>query len=255
MEIILDNREHALIASIQNSSHLEDIKIDIQQLPLGDIIIRENGDDIIIIERKTYNDLLSSIKDSRFSEQSYRLSNTSGLNTHSIIYVIEGNINSITDPIEKKMVYSSMSTLLYYKGFSVMRTGNVSETGEFILNIAEKIRKETIKKTVPYTYIKQPIVQDISNNELTALDYCKVVKKTKKENVVKGNVGQIMLSQIPGISSDTAIAILKGFDSFTEFIYKIKENPEFLNDITTECKGKKRKISKNTINKLKEYLS
>jgi len=254
MEIILDNREHALITSIENSSQLEDIKIDVQQLPLGDIIIRENGDDIIVIERKTYNDLLSSIKDSRFLEQSYRLSNTSGLNTHSIIYVIEGNINSITDPIEKKMVYSSMSTLLYYKGFSVMRTGNVSETAEFILNIAEKIRKETIKKTIPYIYIKQPIVQDISNNNLTALDYCKVVKKVKKENVVKENVGQIMLSQIPGISSDTAIAILKDFDSFSEFIYKLRENPDFLNDITTECKGKKRKISKNTITKLKDYL-
>ncbi len=254
MEIILDNREHALITSIKNLSQLEDIKIDVQQLALGDIVIRENGNDIIVIERKTYNDLLSSIKDSRFLEQSYRLSNTSGLNTHSIIYVIEGNINSITDPIEKKMVYSSMSTLLYYKGFSVMRTGNVSETAEFILNIAEKIRKETIKKTIPYIYIKQPIVQDISNNKLTALDYCKVVKKVKKENVVKENVGQIMLSQIPGISSDTAIAILKDFDSFSEFIYKLRENPDFLNDITTECKGKKRKISKNTIKKLTDYL-
>ena len=119
MEIILDNREHALITSIKNLPKSDEITISVEQLCLGDILIRENGKDIILIERKTYNDLLSSIKDSRFSEQSYRLSNTSGLNTHSIMYLIEGNINSITDLIEKKLEYFYQAihvNLLMYEG-------------------------------------------------------------------------------------------------------------------------------------------
>ena len=100
MNIILDNRENSLIKLFNNYSH-ENININVSQLPLGDIIIQHNDIDLILIERKTYADLLSSIKDSRFSEQSYRLSNTSNLNTHSIIYLIEGNINDYPEN-EKK---------------------------------------------------------------------------------------------------------------------------------------------------------
>ena len=64
-----------------------------------------------------------------------------------------------------------------------------------------------------------------------------------------------MLSQIPGVSATSAIAILKNFDSFSQFIIKIKENNNLLDDITTESNGKKRKLSKNTIKKIIEFLT
>ena len=120
--------------------------------------------------------------------------------------------------------------------------------------MSEKIKKELNNEVKSYEYIKQPIKEDISGNSSSSLDYCKVVKKVKKENVVKENIGQIMLSQIPGISSNTAIAILKDYESITEFILKLRENPNILNEITTESKGKKRKLSKTVINKIKEFL-
>ena len=44
------------------------------KLDLGDIIISTNEDEeLMIIERKSLNDLASSIKDGRYAEQSYRL--------------------------------------------------------------------------------------------------------------------------------------------------------------------------------------
>ena len=46
---------------------------------------------IILIERKSLNDLESSIKDGRYSEQSIRL-NSSEIHNHNIYYLIEGNI-------------------------------------------------------------------------------------------------------------------------------------------------------------------
>ena len=64
-----------------------------------------------------------------------------------------------------------------------------------------------------------------------------------------------MLSQIPGVSSTSAIAILKDFDNFSQFMKKINESTEFLNEITTETKGKKRKLSKNTVKKIIDYLT
>ena len=224
----------------------------IEQLNLGDIIIRdENNKDLLVFERKTYSDLLSSIKDSRLHEQSYRLSNTLEINTHSIIYLLEGDINNYKS-FEKKIIYSTITSLLYFKGFSVLRTRNVKESAELIVSMSEKIIKD--KGRIPYIYIKQPIIGDLSGNNATALDYCKVVKKVKKENVIKENIGEIMLSQIPGVSTVTAIAILKDFDNFSQFILKLKEDSEYLNNITIETNGKKRKINKPSIEKIKEYL-
>lgn len=253
MEIIIDNRENSLI-NLFKIYKSENINVSVKQLALGDILIKEDEKEIILIERKTYADLLASIKDGRFNEQSYRLSNTSNMNTHSIIYLIEGDINKF-DELEKKMLYSSITSLYYYKGYSIFKTNNVNESYELIKQITEKIYREKLKNTKNYLYIKQPIVADVSGNELSAINYCDVVKKVKKDNVVKENIGQIMLSQIPGVSSTSAIAILKDFENFSQFMKKISEETEFLNDITTESKGKRRKISKNTIKKIIEYLT
>ena len=253
MNIILDNRENSLI-NLFKEYKSDNIKVLIKQLALGDIVITKDDNELLLIERKTCADLLASIKDSRFNEQSYRLSNTSKLNTHSIIYLIEGDINKY-DEKEKKMLYSSITSLYYYKGFSVFKTNNTRETYELITHITDKIYRENLKNTNDYLHIKQPIIQDISGNELSALNYCDVVKKVKKDNVVKENIGQIMLSQIPGVSSTSAIAILKDFDNFSQFMKKINESTEFLNEITTETKGKKRKLSKNTVKKIIDYLT
>jgi len=64
-----------------------------------------------------------------------------------------------------------------------------------------------------------------------------------------------MLSQIPGISSTSAIAILANFENFSQFIFKINEDKTCLDNITTESNGKKRKLSKNTIKKIIDYLT
>ena len=250
MNIIVDNRENYLINELNNMEIKSNMQI--EQLNLGDIIIRdENNKDLLVFERKTYSDLLSSIKDSRLHEQSYRLSNTLDINTHSIIYLLEGDINNYKS-FEKKIIYSTITSLLYFKGFSVLRTKNVKESAELIVSMSEKINKD--KGRIAYIYIKQPIIGDLSGNNTTALDYCKVVKKVKKENVVKENIGEIMLSQIPGVSTVTAIAILKDFDNFSQFILKLKDDSEYLNNITIETNGKKRKINKSSIEKIKEYL-
>ena len=45
---------------------------------------------LLIIERKSLNDLASSIKDGRYAEQSFRLSNIEHHN-HNIVYLIEGD--------------------------------------------------------------------------------------------------------------------------------------------------------------------
>ena len=105
MLIKIDNREHELLQQVQqmiaNIPIFNKIQVKTEALPIGDIIIADADDsgdsvpkDHIIIERKTVNDLLSSIKDGRYEEQSYRLNGINHPN-HNIIYLIEGDVNRI----------------------------------------------------------------------------------------------------------------------------------------------------------------
>ena len=158
MKIKIDNREEELIKNINfliaNIPSFKDIQVIIETLPLGDIIIYDEESDKLVIERKSVNDLLSSIKDGRYEEQSYRLN---GLNhhNHNIIYLIEGDINRLNNrfkdnKIEKLTLYSAILSLNYFKGFSVIRTFSLEETAIFICNTVNKLKKGEIEKKNPY---------------------------------------------------------------------------------------------------------
>ena len=144
MFIKIDNREQELIVAIQSIIGASDIGKEIQvnegaklllkveMLSLGDIIISDDDDnELVIIERKSISDLLASIKDGRYEEQSYRLSG-SPIHNHNIIYLIEGLINA--KKVDKNVVYSAILSLNHYKGFSVMRTVSMEESAIFIVS-------------------------------------------------------------------------------------------------------------------------
>lgn len=272
MKVIIDEREHSLIDqcnTILNNSDKLNIELSTKLLPLGDIVIHNNDNDIIIIERKTLSDLISSIKDGRYEEQSYRLLNSSGLNPHSIIYVIEGLYSQVTNPTERKMVISAITSLNYFKGFSVYRTNSVIETSDWLLNMANKINIDLLKGKSPYC-MSRPYLNYFANSENTldsatneppyeqpkSTDYCDVVKKVKKDNVTPENISHILLCQIPGISSTTAKVIMNNFTNFSHLINELKLNNDCLYNLnlTYNYNGKTRKISKTCVENIKKYL-
>jgi hypothetical protein len=86
---------------------------------------------------------------------------------------------------------------------------------------------------------------------LTPANYCTVVKKVKKENITKENMGEIILCQIPGISSQTAMAIMNHCNhSFLHLIETLKTDPKSLESILIN----KKKISKSAIEKMLCFL-
>jgi ERCC4-type nuclease len=236
MIIKVDNREQELLKQIQNLvlfiPAFKQLKVEIAALPLGDIIISDDNEDKLIIERKCLTDLLASIKDGRYEEQSYRLN---GLNhhNHNIYYLIEGDVNKANrfkdNNIEKLTLYSAMFSLNYFKGFSVMRTFSMEETAIFICNTANKLSKSEKKAYYEYNPLTNISISNSDDKESqeqnhdttlekeketveqTDKDYVSVVKKVKKENITPDNIAEIMLCQIPGISSVTAVAIMDKF--------------------------------------------
>jgi len=278
MKIKIDNREHELIRMckyyLSISPIYKDIDIVVEVLPLGDVIICDDKEDKLIIERKSLSDLSSSIKDGRYDEQSYRLN---GLNhhNHNIIYMIEGDMNRLNlfkDRIDKTTLYSAMLSLNYYKGFSVLRSSNTDESALIICNMAYKIKKsdETDGKRAFYsnqhvvTPIIDAIVNDVTITTTTTTptendvepNYCSVIKKVKKENITVENIGEIMLCQIPGISSVSAIAVMTQYKTIQNLILKLKEDDACLTTVTyTNTKNQVRKINKTVISNIKKFLT
>jgi ERCC4-type nuclease len=291
LQILLDKREKDLFKYTYEAllklpdERLRKISIKQEDMPIGDIIFQliENNDStpemdnkkqILIIERKAFLDLLASIKDGRYEEQSHRLTNASGLPTHSIMYLLEGMFSQVLER-DKKIIYSTMASLNVFKGFSILRTSTIFETGEVLVAFADKILRDIEKGRVPVCFAKkvennlvlsevdpifagQTIYQDA--NEVTEVsepelqNYCNFVKKVKKENITPENIGEIILSQIPGISSVTAIAIMKKFSTFPIFIDALKKDHNCLDDIVTESNGKTRKINKTCVENIRKYF-
>jgi len=292
MKVIIDERETELFEkceSIIRSSRIpSSIQLSKEVLNLGDVLIKTDDDkEVLLIERKSFQDLLASIKDGRYEEQSYRLLHSSGFPPHSVFYLVEGMFAQLRAPLEKKIIMSAITTMQFFKGFSVQRTSTVHESAEWLLHFAEKIERNFSKGVIPYYLTRpfrkyftreqvvqnadesiktenQPATQSLHSVEntgdvitepiQTAADYCHVVKKVKKENVTPENIGEIILCQIPGISSVTAIAIMKHFNHFTHFIEELAKNPACIENLTTETNGKVRKISKKSIESIRSYL-
>jgi ERCC4-type nuclease len=257
MKIIVDNRERALIPILKTTIENKKLPIEIiiDTLEIGDAIIRDSNDnDLLIVERKQLSDLAASIRDGRYSEQSYRL-NGNSLHNHNIIYIIEGSFTNYTDRFSKvpaKTLISSIFSLNYYKGFSVFRTFSLTETALYLTHIADKIRREHEKKSF---YNSNNNLENIKSNNYSLQNYSEVVKKTKKDNITPNNIGTIMLSQIPGVSTRTAETIMSNFDSITQLLKELEVNNSILDNIyLTTNTNQKRKISKTAINNIINFL-
>lgn len=254
MIIAIDNREQTLISAINTlvatNEKFNGLVVKIENLPIGDIIIRDELEDRVIIERKSISDLSCSIRDGRYEEQSYRLDGIAHPN-HNIIYLIEGDLTKairFKDKAEQMTLMSAIFSLNYYKGFSIMRTISMDETALFVCNSALKLLKIGTTRTPYYNTTSEESPQ-------TTKDYVGVVKKVKKDNITPDNIGELMLCQIPGISSVSAIAILEKFKTMKNLIHQMETDPECLNNISyTNAKGDTRKLNKTVVEQLRKYI-
>ena len=272
MIIKVDYREKKLIKLLNaklDELEFKDINILVEDLPLGDIIICDDKcNEKLIIERKSLNDLAASIRDGRYSEQSFRLENHE-MHNHNIIYLIEGDIHRYSskyNKISKNTLQVTMFCINYYKGFSIMKTRDILETAEYILIISDKLRREKNRKN--YFKNRKVIENDegkIFENETLSLKpnieqpppkkrYSEVISKVKKKNIRPDNIGEIILSQIPGISSKTSAAIMLHFSSLHELLTKLQTDHQCLNNISIHSKNGSRRISQNIISNIKKYL-
>lgn len=260
--IEVDLREKKLIKFLRifAADNGVDCRIETPTLDIGDIIIKDHaGSEIFIIERKSLVDLASSLKDGRYREQSHRLTNYPHHN-HNIIYLIEGEFSKYTDKYTKipiKTLKNTIFCLMYYKGYSVLRTDSLLDTAETLVNMVDKMNREKDKRGGFYC--------DVSNNRIISKayetkppspkQYAAVINKVKKNNITPDNIGEIILSQIPGISSSGSLAIMSHFTDLRHLLNSMHDNPHCLDDVKYKTKsGSTRRINRTSIDSIFKFL-
>lgn len=259
--MIVDTRESDLIECLKNAidtnEQFKNITFEVKSLDLGDISMDDFG---IVFERKTLSDLQASIRDGRYKEQGYRLSN-SKYHPHNIIYLIEGNFSDYKyKKCDKQTLFSAMTSLQYYKGFSILHSANLAETAFLLCSVYLKIKKENkpsfFSKVEKAETDLEDQVQVEKDQVQVEKNYAKYVNKVKGKNITENNIHEIMLMQIPGISDVSAKYIIKEFKSIAELVEKIKEDRKVITEFKYLCEktNKLKKINKTIPENIIKFL-
>jgi crossover junction endonuclease MUS81 len=138
IELVIDNREIELIKKLQI-----DHKITIEQLEVGDVVFRQGDETIFVIERKSVNDLKSSICDGRAREQKTRL--LGNFQRDRIMYLIQGSLdlprNSEIRGLPVGTLIASLINTQLRDGIKVYKTSSMDETVEFLKKMHDKFQK------------------------------------------------------------------------------------------------------------------
>jgi crossover junction endonuclease MUS81 len=228
--LILDARENTLYNNIIQrdlDKYKDFLEIEKKQLELGDIhIIFKNT--TFVIERKSVNDMVSSIKDGRYKEQKHRL--LSNIEANKITYIIEGD--TIISKHNNHNILSSVYLYSIYRdGIHIAFVKNIEETSTYILTLCTKIIDNSDK------FLK-------NNEEISYIDTCKI-KSKKIANIDVKTCYLLQLSQIPTISIVIAKNIENKYPTLRELLKSLDESDnkeKLLCDIDKIGKDKAKKI-------------
>ena len=248
VELILDVREHYLIEKLQKSS----IKFSQEQLPVGDILFRNHpdGETLLVIERKTVNDLKASICDGRAREQKLRLIG-SDIPVEKIIYLIEGNLDkSLDDKISGLPVSTLLGSLINTQlrdNIKVYKTLSLEESANYIIKLLNKLTKDRD------LYFQ-------GNSQISKGEYASSLKKTKKANMTPEVWFICQLTQIPQITEKIAEIIVEKYKNLVSLMRDYEKTPDhlrvkLLSDLTyILSSGKSRRIGDKISQRVYEFL-
>lgn len=235
LNLYLDNRENALISCVRARDldrYTSLLAIETRQMDVGDIHICCDAINIII-ERKTVNDMLASVKDGRYKEQKMRLLSSGCSN---ITYIIEGDdILSTRNQRNQDLLSSIYMYSMYRDNINMVFTRNIEDTCTFILTLCAKIIDKPDKFSM--------------KTSLTQESYIDCIKMKKCSNITPDNCFVMQLSQIPTISTTIAKYINEVYPNMREFIRVLEESQDKVKTLTQIDK-----VGKEKANKILQYL-
>jgi len=175
LRIVVDEREKK--SGIPDLLKSIGINVEMKMLPIGDYIVAPET----IVERKSIQDLISSVFDGRLFDQCDRLKN----NFEFPIILVEGNINAIEDLTENPFVfYGAISSITIDFKIPIITTLDSSHTAKLLVAMCSQKAQS-----------KGPFI-----------------KKIRKSNDIRKQQLSVLCS-LPGVGEKTAIQLLEKFGS------------------------------------------
>jgi ERCC4-type nuclease len=247
LKLVIDNREREIKDYFKDKEN-----VSFKNLDIGDICFMNGEDIILIIERKTINDLSASIIDSRSREQKARLLASSGISKDRIMYLIEGDIIKTQTTIKGgyNTLVGSLINIQLRDGLKVYKTASINETIKYIEKLFEKLKKDG-----------DSFWKYENNNEISDSQYCSTLKTKKKDNMTHKIWFHKQLTLIPQVSSVIADTIIKHYPSVEQLVLAYssledkKDCVKMLECLTFNTStGKTRKLGPKISEKVFEYL-
>jgi ERCC4-type nuclease len=232
IHLIIDNREHALIKLLNANS----IPHTVEMLEIGDIMFRNGEETVLVIERKTVNDLKASICDGRGREQKARLLNC-GLKTSRVMYLIEGKLSMSLDSkvsgVPVSTLIGSIINTQLRDDIKVYKTSTIDESVNFIQRLLEKLESDGS------VYFKS------ETSSMNDGSYASTLKTRKKDNITPSVWFISQLAMIPQVTELIAVEIIKVYPNVSSIIKAYeecstdKDRTGMLADITYPIKNDK----------------
>jgi len=191
--ILIDNRELKLKNYFKNYSYIE-----FKNLDIGDIIFKIEDEIVLIIERKTINDLYCSIKDGRYKEQKIRL--LSNYSSNSVLYLLEEAIGSYKDKFNTEIIYGTVINTLIRDNIRILHSISIEETIKYIEILIKRLETN-----------KEFFMTETTNKLPIPIDYSETIKLEKKKNLTPEICQITQLAQIPGVSIHSSKIILEHY--------------------------------------------
>jgi ERCC4-type nuclease len=184
VRLFVDHRERWWTEAEQEDDvEQSDIQVEWMTLDLGDFMIESDGEQVMLIERKTVKDLWASLRDGRFREQLHRIRQNPPV--LKPLYIIEGSINFFEeklygfDDVEMTSMRSACRNLMIRDRIPVIFTSNTRMTRNAILDMCAAIASSPHRygssvtaNTTPYVAPKKASVKNDSRSMVISMLTC-----------------------------------------------------------------------------------
>jgi ERCC4-type nuclease len=226
MKLSVDTRETCILSLLDFNEYT------VETLPCGDFLF-EDDQTRLLIERKTWADLHSSIQDGRFREQRSRLLEWKTHDSHRIMYLFEGQY-SRDDTIDRVV-----HRLMIGYGIPVYQTQDQHDTVRWLRWVLG------LKSLQPFVKTR-----DATQDRIENIRFSNNIKKVSIYN--PKNMLISLLNSIHGISYPVAVALAAPYTSVQDFINRIEDLS--YSEIWYERNNHKKKVSPKLIQKVVSYL-
>ena len=188
VDLKIDFREQrsGIVSEIEKLTNK--IAFELCTLPTGDYMVGDK----IIVERKTLNDFLTSIKTGRIFQQAYRIAQT-GKNG---LIILEGDKTMVDSSLmSRKAVQGALIHLTVFIGIPVIRSLNIQETATLLIDILNQSKQQELPRQKHIISVS-PGIQ---------------INKKQRQKL-------FLLQNLPGIGTKKGLALLKTFSTIENIL-------------------------------------